>query len=62
MTKKCGDLGGQLVHALPEKCEAFAQITVDYSTSNLCQQVRAARRTAHLLSFAHQMVQHLING
>jgi len=42
MTKKCGDLGGQLVHAFPEKCEAFAQITVDDSTSNLCQQVRAA--------------------
>jgi hypothetical protein len=44
MTKKCGDVGGQLVHALPEKCEAFAQITVDYSTSNLCQQVRGERR------------------
>jgi hypothetical protein len=56
MTKKCDDLGGQLVHALPEKREAFAQITVDDSTSNLCQQVRGPRRPAHLLSFAHPMV------
>jgi hypothetical protein len=36
MTKERSDLGGQLVHALPEKREAFAQISVDESTSNLC--------------------------
>jgi len=39
LIKECSDLGRHLVHALPEKRETFAQITIDGSTSNLCQLV-----------------------